>query len=245
MKAMILAAGFGTRLRPLTNEIPKALVKIAGKPMLERTIHRLQAAGVTDIIINTHHCADQVHHFLQNAPFPGLTIAISQEEKILDTGGGLKKAQFFFTDDRPFILHNVDVVSTFDLNAMYEFHLKDQPLVTIAVQKRQTRRPLLMDRQNRLCGRVGADDNNTRLPFPGFPPYQSVAFNGVHVIDPKIFELMQETGVFAIFDVYLRLVVAGHRIHCYDIGDNFWLDLGKPEALTRLDEAIAAGKIVY
>ncbi len=158
MKAMILAAGLGTRLRPLTNDRPKALVEVAGRTMLELTLRRLHAAGATQVIANTHHFADQMQAWLATHPIPGLRIEISPELVLLDTGGGLKNAAWFFQEpgpdqDQPFILHNVDVLSTIDLARMVRFHTDHSALATLAVQDRPTSRYLLFDQQGHLCGR--------------------------------------------------------------------------------------------
>src|SRR5207302_2061091 len=168
MKAMILAAGLGTRLRPLTNTRPKALVEIAGRTMLEITLERLRAFGIRDVIINVHHFAEMVVEYLKAGKNPGMHIEISREETLLDTGGGLKKAAWFFRDDaEPFVLHNVDVISTIDLQRMAQFHKDNQALATLAVQDRPTSRPLAFDDHLQLRGRG-----------PG------LAFSGIHVISP-------------------------------------------------------------
>lgn len=243
MKAMILAAGYGTRLHPLTLTIPKALVPVAGKPMLEWTILRLHQAGVRQIIINTHHLADQIHSYLQQNRFPGLEFEISYEDQILDTGGGIKKAGHFFADGQPFLAHNVDVVSSFDLALMVDFHRQHQALATIAVQKRPGSRLLLMDRQNRLRGRKLESENSSPVTDSGSERLTAVGFCGIHIIDPGIFSRFPADGVFPIFDVYTRLAAASEAILCYDIGSAYWLDLGKPSALTRLEQDLASGLV--
>jgi NDP-sugar pyrophosphorylase family protein len=162
MKAMILAAGLGTRLRPLTDTRPKALVEVAGRTLLEITLFRLSSFGVRDVIINVHHFPDMILDYLKAHNNFGLHIEISREERLLDTGGGLKKASWFFlqdssTSDEPFLLHNVDVISTIDLRRMLEFHTQKQALATLAVQHRDGSRQLLFDRDLRLCGRAAPD----------------------------------------------------------------------------------------
>src|SRR6202521_4570359 len=182
MKAMILAAGLGTRLRPLTDGRPKALVEIAGRTLLEITLTRLRSFGVRDVIINVHHFADMILEYLKtNADF-GMRIEVSREESLLDTGGGLKKAARFFTADSssledPFILHNVDVISTIDLRRMVQFHTEHHALVTLAVQDRETSRYLLFDEELRLCGRRSAPDHKTELVRPS-PRAEALAFSG-------------------------------------------------------------------
>src|SRR5215471_10184664 len=158
MKAMILAAGLGMRLRPLTDNRPKALVEIAGRTLLEITLSRLRAFGIHEVIINVHHFADMILEYLKTNDNFGLRIEVSREEVLLDTGGGLKKAAWFFLEDpsrldSPFILHNVDVISTIDLRKIVQFHNENQALATLAVQERQSSRYLLFDEQLQLCGR--------------------------------------------------------------------------------------------
>ncbi len=163
MKAMILAAGLGTRLRPLTNDRPKALVEVGGRTLLEVTLARLRMFGISEVIVNVHHFADIVIEYLKAKNNFGMRIEVSREEQLLDTGGGLKKAAWFFLEnsarrDEPFILHNVDVISTIDLGRMVEFHNEHQALASLAVQERDTSRYLLFDEQLRLCGRRAGRD---------------------------------------------------------------------------------------
>src|SRR5271165_4774446 len=158
MRAMILAAGLGTRLRPLTDDRPKALVEIAGHTLLEITLSRLRAFGIGEVIVNVHHFAELVLQYLQAHDNFGMHIEVSREDVLLDTGGGLKKAAYFFLEnssgfERPFILHNVDVISTIDFRRMLQFHTENEALVTLAVQDRETSRYLLFDEQLQLCGR--------------------------------------------------------------------------------------------
>src|SRR5882672_10294838 len=201
MKAMILAAGLGTRLRPLTDTRPKALVEIAGRTLLEITLTRLRAFGITEVIINVHHFADMVIDYLKSNNNFGMRIEISREEVLLDTGGGLKKAAWFFLEDparldEPFLLHNVDVLSTIDFARMLQFHKERGALATLAVQARETSRPLLFDDHLQLCGRRIAD-KDTLIPIPhhavipsearnlSSAPLQSLAFSGIHLISPR------------------------------------------------------------
>src|SRR5215468_7400846 len=161
MKAMVLAAGLGTRLRPLTNDRPKALVEINGRTLLEITLTRLRSFGVREVIINVHHFADMILHYLHENNYFGMRIEISREEVLLDTGGGLKKAAWFFLEDskpseEPLLLHNVDVISAIDLGRMVQFHIENRALATLAVQKRETSRYLLFDECLQLCGRRAA-----------------------------------------------------------------------------------------
>ncbi len=225
-KAMILAAGLGTRLRPLTNDRPKALVEVAGRTLLEITLTRLRTFGVREVIVNAHHFADRIIEYLKANRDFGMRIEISREEVLLDTGGGLKQAAWFFEDDpaEPFLLHNVDVLSTIDLLRMMQFHRKHQALATLAVQRRKSSRQLLFNEQGNLCGRSSsepADQNSAST--------QALAFSGIHVISPRIFSLMTEEGVFSIIDSYLRLAANGEKILAFRSDDSYWRDLGKPE----------------
>ena len=230
MKAMILAAGLGTRLRPLTDDRPKALVEIAGRTLLEITLSRLRAFGVHEVIINVHHRGEMIVEYLKkNANF-GMGIEVSREEILLDTGGGLKKAAYFFLRDpaeQPFIVHNVDVISTIDLGRMVQFHTESQALATLAVQDREASRYLLFDQEHRLCGRRAARDSKPELV--GSPEkVQELAFSGIHVISPPFLTMMIEEGVFSVIDCYLRLASQAEKIVGFRADEYYWRDLGKP-----------------
>ncbi len=245
MKAMILAAGLGTRLRPFTNDRPKALVEIAGRTLLEITIERLRSVGVTEVIVNTHHFADRMTDFLRNHKVPGMRIEISHEIILLDTGGGLKNASSFFLEpgphrDQPFILHNVDVLSKIDICAMLRFHVERGALATLAVQNRSTSRYLLFDETTNLCGRRSGLTGKTELVRPAAAT-QALAFSGIHVLSPKIFDLLTEIGAFSIIDAYLRLAAEGHTIAAFRADDSYWRDLGRPEHIEKAARDIAAG----
>jgi len=239
MKAMILAAGPGTRLRPLTDERPKALVEIAGRTLLEITLSRLRAFGIREVIINVHHFADMILEYLKTNHDFGMRIEVSREEVLLDTGGGLKKAAYFFPEDpnrleEPFILHNVDVLSTIDLRRMVQFHIERQALATLAVQNRETFRYLLFDDQLRLCGRQYGHDQNPQFVRPS-PQAQALAlaFSGIHVISPRLFGRMIEEGVFSIITSYLRLAAQDEKILAFRADEYYWRDLGRPENLAQ------------
>jgi len=234
---MILAAGLGTRLRPLTNHRPKALVKIAGRTLLEITLSRLLAFGIREVIINVHHLADMVVEYLKANDNFGMGIEVSREEVLLDTGGGLKKAAHFFLDhsnrsEEPFILHNVDVVSTIDLARMVRCHTEHDTLATLAVQDRKTARYLLFDEQLQLCGRRSGHDQKNEFVRPS-QQVQALAFSGIHVISPRLFAMMDEDGAFSIIASYLRLAARGQRIHAFRADEYYWCDLGKPESVKR------------
>lgn len=230
MKAMILAAGLGTRLRPLTDTCPKALVEINGRALLEITLTRLRSFGVNEVIINVHHFAGMVVDYLKSHNNFDMRIEISREDDLLlDTGGGLKKAAWLFLENNsaePFLLHNVDVLSTIDLQQMFESHQKRSALATLAVQERQSSRPLLFDENGLLAGRRKAtlgSDEMVRLSANLHP----LAFSGIHVISPRLLNLITESGVFSIIDTYLRLVQSGEKILAFRADSFYWRDLGR------------------
>jgi len=240
MKAMILAAGRGTRLRPLTNDRPKALVEVGGRTLLEITLSRLRGFGVQEVIINVHHFADMVIDYLKANNNFGMHVEISREEVLLDTGGGLKKAAWFFKDSReqsekegaPFILHNVDVISTIDLERMRQLHLETQALATLAVQDRETSRFLLFDEQHQLCGRRAGRNGTPELVHPA-QNAQALGFSGIHVISPRLLPMLTEPGVFSIINSYLRLATQGEKIISFRADEYYWRDLGRPENVVR------------
>ena len=246
MKAMVLAAGLGTRLRPLTDDRPKALVEVAGKTMLEIALERLRSFQIRDMVVNAHHFAGQLAAYLESNQNFGMHIEISYEEVLLDTGGGLKKAApFFLADaagpDQPFILHNVDVISTIDLRRMVQAHQASGALATLAVQNRETSRYLLFDEHRQLCGRRSSRNANDELI--GEARTTPLAFCGIHVISPRIFSLMNEQGVFSIIDVYLRLAAAREKIAAFRADDFYWRDLGKPEQVEQAAEDLRRGAL--
>jgi NDP-sugar pyrophosphorylase family protein len=248
MKAMVLAAGLGTRLRPLTNDRPKALVELAGRTLLEITLKRLRDFGVSDVIINLHHFADMVESYLKANQNFGLKIEISREDDaLLDTGGGLKKAAHFFQRgagrEEPFFLHNVDVISDIDLAEMLTYHIEKQALATLAVQERETSRYLLFDELLELCGRRTGRQGESQLVRPVTDP-QPLAFSGIHVISPRFLTIMTEQGAFSIIDSYLRVEAQGERIAGFRADQYYWRDLGKPEHIAQAAEDIAARRIV-
>src|ERR1700719_3675262 len=232
MKAMILAAGLGTRLRPLTNDRPKALVEVAGRTLLEITLARLRTFGVGEVIVNVHHFADFVVEYLKANDNFGMRIEVSREEALLDTGGGLKKAAYFFLEDfeKPFILHNVDVISTIDLQRMVQFHTENRALATLAVQDRETSRYLIFDERSQLCGRRSERDNKTEWVRASQHP-QMLAFSGIHVISPRFLGMMTEEGVFSIIAPYLRLAVSDEKILAFRADEYYWRDLGTPSSV--------------
>jgi NDP-sugar pyrophosphorylase family protein len=231
MKAMILAAGLGTRLKPLTDERPKALVEVGGRSLLEITLARLRTFGVFDVIINIHHFADMISEYLQTHGNFGMRIVLSREDVLLDTGGGLKKAAHFFLDDaksreEPFILHNVDVISTIDLRLMTQFHTECQALATLAVKDRESDRYLLFDERLQLCGRRSGASAINEMVRPS-KQVQALAFSGIHIISPRMLAMMTEEGTFSIIASYLRLAAQGQEIIAFRSNEYYWRDLGK------------------
>ena len=244
MKAMILAAGLGTRLRPLTDDRPKALVEVGGRTMLEITLARLKSFGVGEVIINTHHFADMIAEYLAaNANF-GMRIELSREEMLLDTGGGLKKAAYFFLSgadpDEPFIVHNVDVISNVDLARMARWHVEQNSLATLAVQQRETSRYLLFDERGCLCGRRAEREGQAGLVRPARDA-QALAFCGIHVISPRLFAKLEEVGAFSIIDAYLHLAAEGECIAGFRADEFRWRDLGRPESIPAAAREVESG----
>ena len=234
MKAMVLAAGLGTRLRPLTNDRPKALVEVAGKTLLEITLARLREFGVNEVIVNVHHFADMVVEYLKARQNFGMRIEISREEELLDTGGGLKKAGWFFQEGssqgEPFYLHNVDVISTIDLRQMLQSHVAKKGLATLAVQDRKTSRYLLFDEARELCGRRAGNDGAIEWARTA-GRFEARAFSGIHVISPRLLTMLSEDGAFSIVASYLRLAGEGERVIAFPADDYSWRDLGRVESV--------------
>lgn len=245
MKAMILAAGLGTRLRPLTDDRPKALVDVSGHTLLEITLRRLKQFGIREVIVNVHHFADMVVDYLKKHDNFGMRIEISREDVLLDTGGGLKKAAWFFLEgssDEPFLLHNVDVLSTIDLDRIVQLHRQNQALATLAVQKRETSRYLLFDAHDLLCGRRAGREQAPELVRSCAEP-QALAFAGVHVISARFLEMISEDGVFSIITTYLRLAGSGEKIAAFRADEYYWRDLGKPANIIQAAHDAAQGLI--
>lgn len=238
MKAMIFAAGLGTRLRPLTDKVPKALVSIHGKTLLERTILKLKEAGIDEIIINVHHFSEQIVWFLKEKNNFGIHIELSDEsDRLLDTGGGIKKVAHFLNDGHPFLIHNVDILSNIDIELLLEYHCSDcNRLSTLVVSPRDTYRYLLFNDEQMLRGWVNIRTHETR-PTPNLDDTQlhKLAFAGIQMVSPAIFKLMEkEKDKFPIMEFYLKHCLS-QEIAGY-VPDNFKiLDVGKPDAIAKAE----------
>jgi len=243
MKALILAAGLGTRLKPLTDNKPKALIEINGTTLIELVINRLIRFGFNQLIINVHHYADDIIKFLNKKNNFGIEIVVSNEKDLLlDTGGGLKKAGWFLDDEKPFLVHNVDILSNIDLGVLYRSHNSLNSSVTLAVQARYSSRYFLFDEEKNLCGwrnEVSGETKITRDPSGELTPF---GFSGIHIIDPEIFRFMPDMEVFSIVDFYLN-IASKHRITYFDHSGSIFLDLGNKENLIHAKEILNIKKI--
>jgi NDP-sugar pyrophosphorylase family protein len=239
MKAMVLAAGLGTRLRPLTDNRPKALVTVGGRTLLEIALERLRGFGVREVIVNAHHFAEMICAYLEENGNFGMRMEVSREEELLDTGGGLKKAAWFFLEDgadlgKPFLVHNVDVISAIDLGEMVRAHEERGALATLAVQRRETSRPLVFDEEGRLRGR-GAANQAAQTGM------ETLAFCGIHAISPRIFAKLDEEGAFSIVDAHVRLAAQGETIQGFRADGAYWRDLGRPEKVAQAEGELSGG----
>lgn len=231
MKAMIFAAGLGTRLQNETSVKPKALVEIGGKTLLQRAIEKLKVEGINEIVVNVHHFAELMISFLENHDF-GIPVHISDEtEKLLDTGGGLKKAAHFFTESEPILVYNVDIISNIEISGLVAEHLKTGALVTLVVRKRETQRYFKFDDEKRLVGWINRKTGETKVSNPEhFDNATEMAYSGIHIVNPEIFALMPEADRFSVTDFYLELAKTHKTMGFYDNSD-LWMDVGKPEEL--------------
>lgn len=236
---MILAAGLGSRLRPLTDRRPKALVEVGGKPLLEWAIRKLFSHGFTNILLNVHHFPDQIRSFVTGFSLPGLSLQISDEsDLLLDTGGGLKKASWFFDDASPFLVYNVDVLTDLDLGALLNFHLRHTPLATLAVQTRSSSRALLWE-ADQLVGWRNTQTGDTRWSIPNpSPDAVERAFSGIQIVDPTLFPWFPDTEVFSLIDVYLAAAGEG-PILGFTHDDSQWMDCGKWKDLPLAEELVS------
>ena len=251
MEAMILAAGAGTRLRPVTDRLPKALVPVAGRPLLARVMDRLVAVGVTRIIVNTHHHARQVAEFVEQNTPSGVEIALSPEpDGPYGTGGGLLAAATLLHRSGPFLLHNVDVLSQIPLDELLAMHRtnrareRERVVASVAVQARDTRRQLLFDASGLLGWENRDDDGIVQAARHVRAPVGDLArwsFTGIHVLEPAIFDLVERTGTFSIVDWYLDLAHLGYAILPVDMSAYAWMDVGTPERLAEAETVLRHG----
>jgi NDP-sugar pyrophosphorylase family protein len=229
MKAMIMAAGKGTRLGEITQSIPKALVDINGKTVLQLAVEKCSAYGFDDIIINVHHFADMVEEEVRKLNKKGFRISVSDErELLLENGGGLYKARHFFKRE-PFLLFNVDIVSDFDLSALYRFHIEKKGLATLAVRHRPGNRFLLIDKFGQLRGWRNISTGEEILTGVSGDGLSEIAFSSMHIVEPEIFNYMQE-GIYSMIDLYLKLA-ADNKIYTLLHDEGYWIDVGTPESL--------------
>ncbi|WP_159520586.1 nucleotidyltransferase family protein [Sunxiuqinia indica] len=239
MQAMIFAAGLGTRLQPLTNDRPKALVKINGKTLLERCIVNLQKHGIQKIIINVHHFSEQVIALLQEWTFSGLDIQVSDEsEMLLDTGGGVLKAAPLFDKKQPVLLLNVDVLTNLSFRELRSYHQREKTLATLVVRKRDTSRYLLFDDNRQLTGWKNYNTGETKISKPDeFEQSTPYAFSGIQIIQPELLNLIEEKGKFSIIDLYLRLAKS-NSIKAFVDDQSIWMDLGKYEQMNEAEQLV-------
>lgn len=231
MNAMIFAAGLGTRLRPLTNECPKAMVELDGKPLLEHTIMKLKSYGVERIVVNVHHFADKVTSFLEGNDF-GVDIVVSDEKDLLlDTGGALKKAESLFIPGKPILIHNVDVLSDFDISSLIKEHMDSNALATLLVRPESGDRAFLAY-ENRLTGWRNLNTSETKIVNDDFYKSQAVGFTGIHIISYELLQKITEKDVFSVVDVYLRLA-KDNFVQTYLDDTSLWMDLGTVEQLEK------------
>jgi len=229
MKAMIFAAGLGKRLGSITESLPKALVDVNGKTVLQRAVEKCSFYGFDDIIINVHHFADMVEDEVKRLNKMGFRISVSNERKmLLENGGGLFKAREFF-DSNPFLLYNVDIISDLDLNNLFRLHLEKKGLATLAVRHRPGKRFLLIDNEGQLRGWRNISTGQQILAGVEDTGLSELAFSSMHIVEPEIFNYMHE-GIYSMIDLYLKLA-SGHQIYTLKHDEGYWIDVGTPESL--------------
>ena len=235
MKAMILAAGLGTRLKPFTDHNPKALAEVNGKSLLEHNIRYLQRFGIYDVIVNVHHFADKIEAALYEHDSFGSEVSVSDERsEVLETGGGLKKAASFFAGEEAFVVMNVDVLTNLDLGKMIEAHGSNTAsIATLAVMKRESSRMLLFDEEMTLCSWVNNKTNEERISRQ-VSPLHPFAFSGIQVLSQAVLNDIPFEGKFSLIDLYLHLAKR-YTIKGYDHTGNIFLDVGKPESIEKAE----------
>ena len=244
MKAMVFAAGLGTRLRPLTDDRPKALVELDGRTLLEIVLARLRTFGISEVVVNVHHFAAKLVDYLKAKNNFGIHIHISREETLLDTGGGLKTAAQLLLSapgpaEEPILIHNVDVISTIDLARMEKAHQAIRALATLAVQDRETSRYLIFDEKGELCGRRLGRDATAEI-VRASRQVKALAFSGIHIVSPQLLAKLTGEGAFSIIDSYLRLAGKGEAIQAFRVDEYYWRDVGRLADLQQAEQDLKA-----
>ncbi len=230
MQAMIFAAGLGTRLYPLTQDKPKALVEVMGKPLLQHAIEKIRDLGITYIVINTHHFAEKISRFVEENNSFGLDIHISYEEELLETAGGLAYARKLLKPDEDTLLYNADVLTGVDLEALIAYHQKHKPLATLSVRMRDTQRYLLFNDQFELSGWTNIKTGEKRFCRPPACGFSAFAFSGMHIVAPHMLPLLGEPRKGSLIEFYLQQG-ENHNILGLRQEKEYWFDCGKPEKL--------------
>ena len=226
---MIFAAGLGTRLKPFTDNHPKALAIVNGKPLLQRNIEYLKSFGIDEIVINVHHFADQIIEFLEENNYFGIEIIISDEtDQVLETGGGLVKAKANFEED--FLVMNVDILTDLNLAEFIKAHQENKALVTLAVSDRNSSRKLFFNEQNELKGWRNLKTEEEIKAIDSLDNCKDLAFSGIHVISPVLFDKITEKGKFSIMKVYMDLMQT-ESIIGFDHSGGILIDVGRPESV--------------
>ncbi len=234
MRGMVLAAGRGTRLRPLTETVPKALVEVEGRPLLGILLEKLRAHGATGVVVNAHHLADRIEHFIDKIIDPPGWVRISREEALLGTGGGVRNAAPLLGGDEPVLVHNVDVLCNLPFRALAARQEEAGSSVTLAVGGRPSTRSLAADEEDLLCGRWG--EAPVRAPSGSL---RRVAFSGIQILAPGVVSRLPGEGAFSLIDAYLALASAGEPVRVFPIDDWYWAEVGTPERLDRLKADLA------
>ena len=244
MKALLFAAGLGTRLKEHTQDKPKAMVYLAGKPLIQHAIEHLKKYGITDITINVFHFAEQVISFIEENNYFGIKIHISDErDQLLDTGGGLKTAGACLRGNEPILIYNVDVISNLDLNTLMKYHQEQNALTTLVVRSRETSRYLMFNQNLQLAGWKNFSNGETIVSRPElFADAQPLAFSGIHIIQPELLNLITEEGKFPIMDLYLRLAKE-YSIKAFIDQSDLWMDLGKPDQLLAAEKLFMSNSL--
>lgn len=245
MRAMILAAGLGTRLKPLTDSTPKALIRIKDKTLLELQINKLKSEGFDEIIINVHHFAEQITNYIEENNFFNCKIEISDESNLLlDTGGGLKNASHFFLDKKPFLVYNVDILSNISLKRLMDFHLHSNSIATLAVQDRESSRKFLFDENHILGGWTNEKTEEKIISRNSSTKLRAMSFSGIQIIDPNIFKYFPEKNVFSLVEFYLT-AAKDEKIIGYVHNNDEWIDVGKIKNLSDAENLLADLKNTY